>query len=139
MEHFNYTMLWLTESDAELIGSNSPIIIDEAELERKIVEPEIYSDLSRVMMGSATDFLSYFVMGTEGMKKFSNGGIINTDDNLYLEFSAPFSIATPFLMGANVRAIIRYREGLLPYLTTPQGAKAQAEQKKRWGKPSGSG
>ena len=133
-EHFRYTMLWLTHYDAELVGSNSPIIIDEAELEKRIAEPAIYSDLSRVMMGSATDFLSYFVMGTEGMKKFSHGGIINTDDNLYLEFSAPFSIATPSVMEANVHAIVRHRESILPYLAAPQGIAAQAEQKKRWAK-----
>jgi spermidine synthase len=131
-EHFKYTMLWLTHYDAELVGSNSPILIDEAALERRIAEPAIYGDLSKVMMGLATDFLSYFVMGTEGMKKFSHGGIINTDDNLYLEFSAPFSIATPSVMEANVHAIVRYRESILPYLATPQGTAAQAEQKKRW-------
>jgi spermidine synthase len=131
-EHFKYTMLWLTHYDAELVGSNSPILIDEAELERRIAEPAIHSDLSRVMMGSATDFLSYFVMGTEGMKRFSEGGILNTDDNLYLEFSAPFSIATPSVMEANVHAIVRDRESILPYLRTPAAKKGQEEQKRKW-------
>jgi len=131
-EHFKYTMLWLTHYDAELVGSNSPILIDEAELERRIAEPAIYTDLSRVMMGSATDFLSYFVMGTEGIKRFSEGGILNTDDNLYLEFSAPFSIATPSVMEANVHAIVRDRESILPYLATPKGKTAQVEQKRKW-------
>lgn len=131
-EHFRYTMFWLTQSDAELVGSNSPILIDEAELDRRIAEPTIFGDLSRVMMGSAADFLSYFVMGTEGMKNFSNGGILNTDNNLYLEFSAPFSIATPSVMEANVYAIIKYRESISPYLVTPKGMMAQAEQQRRW-------
>jgi spermidine synthase len=131
-EHFGYTMLWLTHYDAELVGSNSPIILDEAELDGRIREPAIFDDLSRVMMGSAADFLSYFVMGREGMKKFGNGGIINTDDNLYLEFSAPFSIATPSVMEANVRAIVKDRESILPYLETPKASAAQVEQKKRW-------
>jgi spermidine synthase len=131
-EHLRYTMLWLTHYDAELVGSNSPILIDEAELDRRIAERTIFGDLSRVMMGSATDFLSYFVMGTEGMKNFSNGGILNTDNNLYLEFSAPFSIATPSVMEANVHAIIKYRESILPYLVTPKGKMAQADQQRRW-------
>jgi spermidine synthase len=131
-EHFRYTMLWLTHYDAELVGSNSPILIDEAELDRRIREPAILSDLVQVRMGSATDFLSYFVAGTEGMKNFSEGGILNTDDNLYLEFSAPFSIATPSVMEANVHAIIKCRESILPYLVTPIGKMAQAEQKRRW-------
>ncbi|HUL30523.1 MAG TPA: fused MFS/spermidine synthase, partial [Thermodesulfobacteriota bacterium] len=131
-EHFKHTMLWLTHYDAELVGSNSPFLIDEAELERRIAEPAILSDLSQVMMGSATDLLSYFVMGEEGMKRFSQGGIVNTDDNLYLEFSAPFSIATPSVMEANVRAIVRERESILPYLRIPNGKKAQEDQKRMW-------
>jgi spermidine synthase len=131
-EQFRYTMLWLTHYDAELVGSNSPILIDEEELDRRIREPAVLSDLAPVRMGSATDFLSYFVMGTEGMRNFSEGGILNTDDNLYLEFSAPFSIATPSVMEANVRAIIKHREAILPYLVMPKGKIAQADQKRRW-------
>jgi spermidine synthase len=131
-EHFRYTMLWLTHYDAELVGSNSPILIGEAELDRRIKEPAILSDLGRVRMGSATDFLSYFVMGTEGMRNFGEGGILNTDNHLYLEFSAPFSIATSSVMEANVRAIIKYRESILPYLVPPKGRMAQVEQRRRW-------
>jgi spermidine synthase len=131
-EHFKYTMLWLTQSDAELVGSNSRILIDETELDRRISEPSIFSDLSRVMMGSATDFLSYFVMGAEGMKRFGEGGILNSDDNLYLEFSAPFSIATPSLMEANANAIVTDRESILPYLVTPKEKKMRIEQERRW-------
>ena len=131
-EHFPYTMLWLTHNDAELVGSNAPIVIDETDLARRIAEPAIAEDLNRVMMGSATDFLSYFVMGTQGMKKFGQGAVINTDDNLYLEFSAPYSIGKFTVMGENVAAILQYRESILPYLTPAQGASARAEQVKKW-------
>jgi spermidine synthase len=131
-EHFPYTMLWLTHKDAEIVGSNAPIVIDEAELAGRIAEPAIADDLKRVMMGSAADFLSYFVMGTEGMKKFSRGAIINTDDNLYLEFSAPYSIGNIAVMGKNVTAVIHKRESILPYLAPAGGAAARAEQVRRW-------
>jgi spermidine synthase len=104
-EHLPYTMLWLTHNDAEIVGSNAPIVIDETDLARRIAAPAIAEDLHRVMMGSATDFLSYFVMGTRGMKEFSRGAIVNTDDNLYLEFSAPYSIRNSTLMGENITAI----------------------------------
>jgi spermidine synthase len=131
-EHFKYAMLWLTHYDAEIIGSNTPIVIDESELERRIAELAILSDLKQVMMGSATDFLSYFLMGTEGMKKFSKGGIINTDDNLYLEFSAPFSIATRSVMEDNVYALIKHSESILPYLAPEKGLKERTSQGKKW-------
>jgi len=131
-EHFKYTLLWLTHYDAEIVGSHSPFLIDEGELEQRIAEPRISNDLKQVMMGSATDFLSYFVLGTEGMKQFSQGGILNTDNNLYLEFSAPFSIANPSVMEANVHALIKHRESILPYLVPEKDKKARAAQEQKW-------
>ena len=131
-EHFPYTMLWLTHNDAEIVGSNAPIIIDEAELDGRIADAELAKDLKRVMMGSATEFLSYFVMGTEGMKKFAQGAIVNTDDNLYLEFSAPYSIGKYGVSGENVTAILQNRESILPYLLPARGRSDRALQVKKW-------
>jgi len=131
-QQFRYTLMWLTHYDAELVGSNDPLRIDEAELERRIAEPAVAGDLRKVMMGSAADFLSYFLMGSEGMARFSRDGILNTDDNLYLEFSAPFSIATPTVMEANVNALAAYRESLLPYLVPAAEGRALEAQRTRW-------
>jgi len=131
-KHFKYTLMWLTHYDAELVGSNSPILVDETELGKRMAEPAVAGDLKKVMMGSAADLLSYYVMGTEGMKRFSRGGILNTDDNLYLEFSAPFSIATSSVMEDNVNAIATYRESIVSYLTPAKEPKAQQEQRDTW-------
>ena len=130
--NFSYIMVWLTHHDAELVASNSPIIIEEKELERRIRVPEVLQDLKRVKMGSAADLLSYFVMGSEGAKAYSFGGRVNTDDNLYLEFSAPLSIGKGHLMAGNVNDLIKYRETVLPYLLTPADASGNARQKKKW-------
>lgn len=129
--HFKHTMMWLTHYDAEIMGSNTPIVIDESELDKRIGYPPVAKDLGRVMMGSSTDFLSYFVMGTKGMKAFGKGGVINTDDNLYLEFSAPASVGVN-VMGANVEAITRYRESILPYLVPETVGASRTEQVRRW-------
>lgn len=131
-DQFKYTLMWLTHYDAELVGSNSPIVIDEVELERRIAYPAIAGDLRAVLMGSAVDFLSYYLMGTEGMKRFGQGGILNTDDNLYLEFSAPFSIATPSVMETNVNALSRFRESIRPYLAAATDPATGREQRERW-------
>ncbi len=131
-EHFKFTLMWLTHYDAELVGSNSPFLIDETDLGRRIAEPAIAGDLKKVLMGSPTDLLSYYVMDTEGMKRFSQGGILNTDDRLYLEFSAPFSIATASVMEANVNAIAAYRDSILPSLVPANDAKLLEDQRKRW-------
>jgi spermidine synthase len=129
---FPYTMLWLTHNDSAIVGSNAPIILDEAELEKRISAPLVREDLGRIMMGSARDFLSYFVMGKPGMEAFGAGGILNTDDNLYLEFAAPLSMGKSFLMGRNAEEIARYRESVLPYLVPAPGGKAQEEQVREW-------
>lgn len=131
-ENFKYTMMWLTHDDAELIGSNSPIMIDEEELERRIQISGVFTDLNKVQMDSAKDFLSYFVMGTEGMKAFGKNGRINTDDNLYLEFSAPLSIGKGSLMEQNTNAIVRYRENLSAYMQLAVEEESRKEQMKSW-------
>ncbi len=128
---FKYTMAWVTQYDAEIIGSNSPIVIDEAKLQSRIALSEIAEDLTPVMMGSADDFLSYFVMGTEAMAAFGEGATVNTDDNLFLEYSTPLSVGRN-LTGSNVSAITQYRESLLPYLLPAKTAAARDDQVQKW-------
>ncbi len=129
-ENFRYSMLWLTRNDAELVGSNEPIIIDEEDLSRRIAGTGVVDDLRSVDMGSAEDLLAYFVMGTEGMKKFGAGGVTNTDDNLHLEFSAPMSMDVP-TQGRNAHALYQYREPLLSYLLPAAGIAAREAQIER--------
>lgn len=131
--HFPHTMLWLTHYDAEIIGSGSPIVIDERDLERRIAVPAVGRDLKRVLMGSAGELLSYFVMGTEGMKTFGRGGVLNTDDNLFLEFSAPFSMGNTAVMKENVLALLALRGNVLPFLRPAPDRVSRAAQLRRWG------
>lgn len=114
---FRHVMLWLTFWDAELVGSDEPIRIDPEALARRIAHPPVASDLAAVEMGTVADFLSFFVAGTEGLRRFAAGGIVNTDDNLYLEFAAPASVGIPGLMGRNVAALGAAREPLSRYLS----------------------
>jgi spermidine synthase len=131
-QNFAYTMIWMTFDDAELIGSNSPIIIDEKEMEERIREPEVLRDLLQVYMGSAEDFLNYFVMGTEGTGAYSERGIVNTDNNIYLELSAPRSIGLSKLQPTNVRSIHEHHESILPYLSIPDSDSERLLQKTKW-------
>jgi spermidine synthase len=131
-QQFKYTMVWLTVYDVELVGSNSPIIIDEKELRKRMENPAISFDLQWVMMGTTDDFLSYFVLGTEGTKAFTRGGIVNTDENLYLEFSAPFSYESTFLEAENMDLLLGYRESIMPYLAVPGDEASLNLQKKKW-------
>ena len=131
-QSFKYTMLWLTHHDAELIGSNESIIIDEAELDRRIAAtPAIAGDLQEVQMASAADFMSYFVMGSKGLADFGRGGVINTDDNLYLEFSSPMSIARA-VMTDNLNTFHRHLESIFPYLNQPEDSEQRLALQGKW-------
>jgi spermidine synthase len=65
------------------------------------------------------------------MKSFGSNGTVNTDDNLYLEFSSPLSVGRNVMM-ANASALSQYRENILPYLQPAMGRKEREEQRKKW-------
>ena len=131
-QSFRHVMVWLTWFDAELVGSDAPFVLDEAALARRISEPAIARDLEAVQMGSAEEFLSYFVLGTEGARAFGAGGVVNTDDNLFLEFSAPESMGVASLQGDNVAALAAAREPLAPRLAAPASEEERRAQAARW-------
>ena len=130
--NFAYMMIWVTHYDAEIVASNSPIVIDEADLNKRIAYQPVGSDLRQVKMGSADDLLSYFVLGSEGTTEFGSNGRINTDDNLYLEFSAPRSIGMEHLRGENLADLLHRRERILPYLRKPDTAPERIQQQQKW-------
>jgi spermidine synthase len=110
--NFRHVMLWLTHYDAEILGSNDPIVLEPQAIERRIANSRIREDLEAVFMGSAGELLDYFVAGTAGLRDFSRNGVLNTDDNLWLEFHAPMSRMLSRLPGDNVVALTRHRESL---------------------------
>lgn len=131
-ENFKYTMIWLTQYDIELVGSNTPIVLDEKELARRIAIPEVAGDLTSVKMGSATEFLSYFLMGDGGVRRYSQGSTINTDDNVYLEFSAPLSVGKTGLVAENIATLTQFRESIIPYLAPPAQPAERERQARLW-------
>jgi spermidine synthase len=136
--NYRHVMLWLTHYDAELLGSNEPIEFDLEALERRIAHPPVREDLDAVFMGSARDFLSYFVAGTEGLREFSRDGVLNTDDNLWLEFESPKSRMLTGVMGDNVVALTHHRETLLGDDLDPARLYDRAHALFLWGR-AGSG
>ncbi len=129
---FRYTMLWYAQEDAVLIGSNTPLMLDEHELERRLHEKEVHADLSLFGMGSAQELLSSFVMGDSGIRQYSRDARINSDNNLYLEFSAPRSIGKYALTAANIAGLAGFRESVSSYLTRATGTALRPEQQKQW-------
>jgi len=130
--NFRYTAIWLTHYDAEILASDSPLVLDEARLARRLADPAIAADLAAVDMGTPRELLSYFLMGDAGVRAFSAGGRINTDDNLWLEFSAPRSQGVLAAMGLNVEALAKFRESPLGYGVALEDAAAEVERRAFW-------
>jgi spermidine synthase len=131
-EEFRYTMIWMTQYDMELVGSHTPIVLDEAALARRMAVPEVAGDLTSVKMGSVEDFLSYFLMGDGGTGRYSQGAVVNTDDNVYLEFSAPLSVGRTSLVADNIDDAARLRESIIPYLLPAAPGNDRSRQLARW-------
>lgn len=132
-DNFRYTALWLTYYDAELLGSNDPLVLDEDALARRFANPAIARDLDVVAMGTPRDFLSFMLAGDAGVRDFARGGALNTDDNLLLEFSSPRSRGVSDLMGSNVLALAEHRENPLDTLAAgPTSPEAAAERRAFW-------
>jgi spermidine synthase len=132
--HFRHVLAFVTMSDCVLIGSDTPFLIDEGALARRLARPEIARDLREVEMGSVEDLLSYFVFGTSGAAAYTRGAVVNTDNNLNLEFSAPRSIGNRAASGKNILELARHRETLVPYLVPASTADGRAAQLRRWGR-----
>ena len=94
-EAFPHTTVWEATFDVLLIGSDKPLRVDLEDLERRIAAPKVARQLGRVGLGDALSFLGEFLIDEDGHRRYCEGGRVNTDDNLYLEFSAPFSIGRP--------------------------------------------
>ena len=129
-EAFSHTMIFLTYYDAVLVGSNSPLTIDPSALAARMSNPAIRRDLAAVQMGTVDDLLAYFVMGTSGALRFGQGGDLNTDDSLVLEFSAPESQGMQGLDALNVLALSSARESLAAYASGVRPL--AADQQSRW-------
>lgn len=131
-ESFPHTLVWLTYYDAVLVGSKDPIAIDESALARRMAVPAIRNDLALVQMGTAEDLLSFFLMGATGARTFAQGAVLNTDDNVALEFSAPESQGVGDLAAKNVFALHASQESLLPYLLPSNDGQERLRQLERW-------
>lgn len=131
-ESFEHVLVWLTYYDAVLVGSSSPIVVDEEALARRMAVPAIRDDLAPIQMGTPDDLLSFFLMGTEGARAFGRGGDLNTDDNLVLEFSAPRWQGVAGLDARNVMALAEDRESLAPYVARGEGEGGARDEEERW-------
>jgi spermidine synthase len=73
-------------ADTVLVGSRSPLLLDLDELERRWRFEATANDLARLGMLGPEYLLAALYLGPDAVRAVAEGGRINTDDNMYVEF-----------------------------------------------------
>jgi hypothetical protein len=106
----------IEDADLLLVGSDQPLSIDVGDLQRRMSELSVKIDLMRVRVNTPQDLLSYLVFGTHEMDRFTEGALLNTDDNALIEFHAPKSLHYE-TRGANTAAVRKVMVDPTTYVT----------------------
>jgi spermidine synthase len=90
---FPHASLWLVgESDVLLIGSASPLTADASVLWRRYIHPSVRDDLYSVAVSGIDDLLGLRVADAAALRRYTMDAVLQTDDRMALEFSAPRSL-----------------------------------------------
>jgi spermidine synthase len=73
-------------ADTILVGSKAPLAFDLEELDRRWQMEPRAQDLARLGMMGSEYLLATLYLGPDGVRKIAEGGRINTDSNMYVEF-----------------------------------------------------
>jgi spermidine synthase len=121
---FPHTSLWQSSHDTLLIGSASPPAIAWEDLGRRLARPAVRRQLGSIGLDDPFAFLAELGMDDAAVRSFAEGAVINTDDNLFLEFSSPLHIGSD-AVGRIARSVARARRGLIASGSAPvQGLSA---------------
>lgn len=96
---------WLVaDSDLLLIGGTGPIPALESEIGEAWARPGVAADLAEIDVRNPLSVLSLYVAGGDALQRFAEGAVIQTDDRLQLEYTAPRAVYGRFQQ-ANVERL----------------------------------
>ncbi|MBI1387032.1 MAG: tetratricopeptide repeat protein [bacterium] len=100
---FKHVQLWRTYFDCILVGSDSPLTVDADSIRAKMNSGEVKDDLRSIDIGDLNAFLSLYVTDETELNRFCAGATVNSDDNLHVEFTSPYTVGSNTL-SQNMRA-----------------------------------
>lgn len=93
---FPHVVLWRVGSDLLVMGSEKPIALDWARLQKGFEIPGVRADLAAFGLTDASSLLALWTGSESGVERFASGnGPVHTDDRPVLEFLAPKDLADP--------------------------------------------
>ncbi len=115
---FPHSTLWNTmTADYFLLGAPGPLLIPLDRIKSRYdSSPTLREDFARVGLHSAVGLLADYLLGREDLSRYAGQTALNTDDTLWLEFSAPRSLYDTGIGELNYRIAHSYRSASLPPL-----------------------
>ena len=122
---FPHSTMWFTKWDAIMIGSDKKLAIDFENFRERLNNKKIQESLKEIGIFNPFQLLSTFMMDEEDLHKFIDGVPIVTDNNPYVEFTAPriHHVGTS-IKGRNLLNMLKYRKsvkGLVRDLDSSKG------------------
>ena len=117
---FPHSTMWFTKWDAIMIGSDKKLSIDFLKLKERLDNKKIQESLKEIGISNPFQLLSTFMMDEDDLNKFIEGVPIVTDNNPYVEFTAPriHHIGT-MIKGRNLENMLKYRKPVTGMLSNP--------------------
>ena len=110
---FPNTMLWHSTA-AILIGSAEPLEVTIEDLERRMSQPRVARDLEALGIDNPLSFLAELRLDDHQVREYAANAMINSDDNLYLEFSSPLAIGRAGQVRGVVEELYEFEPGESP-------------------------
>ena len=115
LSEFHGATLWHGDAPDMILMAPSPPSARILERARTLYRmPRLHDDFVRLGMEEAEGLFGFYMLGDEGLRKFSSGAQINTDDRTLLEYHAPRSLLVQGLEDKNREAILLEQENPLP-------------------------
>ena len=124
VDTFPESSAWFINADMFLIGSNEPLRIDYARVERRLSENAVLREgLAEVYLSDVPELMASFFMGKDQLRRFTEGAHAMTDDRPWAEFLAP-----QLIYESNVAEIL---EAMAPFRESVIGL-VEEEDSERW-------
>ena len=116
---FPHTTVWFSpiRHHALLIGTREPLKVDLDLIATKLERPGVREELEPMGVREATDVMTWFIMGEEGVARYAQGAALNTDNHPLLEFTPAMAyFYTMKYVTENLYALGMARESPWPIL-----------------------
>ena len=90
---FKNATFWYVRGQGLFVANDGPVSIDVLRLRERLADDVVAGDLASIGIDGAEQLLAHLLMGPRQIQAYlarSANGIINTDDNAYLEYHTPF-------------------------------------------------